>query len=432
MDKENSMGNEEIRTGLDLSDTQDYDVFAGIAEKSSGEGGPEKKEDSSGGNRGVFAFTAGFITCLAVLFVLCYVFGLGRFLSKSQFDHYKELGDKYGKYEEIMQLIEDDPIADYDGEEMSDAKLKEIVAGIGDPYAEYYTAEEYDDFLKRYLGDYVGIGIAVTEEDGKIVVKRILKDAPAEDAGLEENDIIKAVDGKEPSDVDDAIDMISGESGTSVTLTIERDGKSFDVSANRTHIKEDSVYYTEYEDEKTGETDTNIGYIAITAFREDTYKDFKLAVRDLEGEGCDRFIIDLRNNGGGLTNSSIDIADYLLPECRIMTEVSKNGNEKVHNSKASSAGIDYVLLVNENTASASEILSAAVQDNNGAVIIGKKTYGKGVTQISRRFSDGSAIKITSTEYFRPNGEKVNGVGVTPDIEAEGDEAVDKALEELEK
>ena len=115
-----------------------------------------------------------------------------------------------------------------------------------------------------------------------------------------------------------------------------------------------------------------------------------------------------------------------------MTEVSKNGNEKVYNSKASSAGIDYVLLVNEYTASASEILSAAVQDNNGGTIIGTKTYGKGVTQRSHRFKDGSAIKITSTEYFRPNGGKVNGVGITPDIEAEDDEAVEKALEVLEK
>jgi carboxyl-terminal processing protease len=245
MDKEYSKENEELRTGLDLSDTQDYDVLAGIADESFGEGEPEKKEKgSSGSNRGVFAFTAGFISCLAVLFVLCYVFGLGMFLSKSQFEHYKELGNKYGKYEEIMQLIEDDPIADYDGDEMSDARLKEIVASIGDPYAEYYTADEYDDFLKRYLGDYVGIGIVVSEEDGKVVIMGLMKDKPAEEAGLKENDIIKAVDGKEPKDVDDAIDMISGEAGTPVTLTIERDGESFDVTLSRVRIEEESVYYT--------------------------------------------------------------------------------------------------------------------------------------------------------------------------------------------
>ena len=430
MDKERIEENETIRTGLDLSDTQDYDVFVGNEEGNFDEKEPGNKGSGSSGGKVVFAFTAGFIACLAVLFVLCYVFGLGMFLSKEQFDHYKTLINKYDKYEEIMQLIANDPIADYDGDEMSDAKLKEIVSSIGDPYAAYYTAEEYDEFLKKILGDYVGIGIGVSEKDGNIVILTVLRDEPAEEAGLKENDIIKAVDGKAPADVDDAIKKISGEVGTPVVLTIERDGKSFDVTVNRARIEEDSIYYTEYEED--GNSDTNIGYIAITAFREETGKDFELAVRDLEGEGCDKFIIDLRNNGGGITDSSIEIADYLLPECRIMTEVSKDGTEKVHNSKASSAGIDYVLLVNENTASASEILSAAVQDNNGGTLIGAKTYGKGVTQLTRRFKDRSAIKITTTEYFRPNGDKVNGVGITPDIEAEGDEVIEKAMEVLEK
>lgn len=432
MDKEKINENEVIRTGLELSDTEDYNVSAGSADGPSDNGKSGKKDRRSGGGRkGVAAFTAGFIACLAVLFILCYGFGVGRFLPEKQFARYKALSDKYGKYEEIMRLIADDPIAEYDAGEIDDAKLKEIVGSIGDPYAEYYTAEEYKDFEKMYLGDYVGIGVAIADEDGKVVIKTVMKDGPAEDAGLEVDDVIKSVDGIEPAGVDEAIDMITGEAGTKVTLTIDRGGETFDVSLNRAHIEEESVFYSEYEDEERG-SDTNIGYIVITAFREDTSKDLKLAVRDLEGEGCDKFIIDLRNNGGGLTNSSIDIADYLLPECRIMTEVSKNGNEKVYNSGASAAGIEYVLLVNEHTASASEILSAAVQDNNGGTIIGKKTYGKGVTQISHRFNDGSAIKITSTEYFRPNGGKVNGVGITPDIDAEGDEAVDKALEVLEK
>ena len=425
--------NEVIKTGLELSDTEAYNVSAGIVDESFEEKEPEKNDSGKANGKGVAAFTAGFIACLAVLFVLCYVFGLGKFLPEKQFQYYKNLSDKYGKYEEIMKLIEEDPIATYNATEIDDAKLKEIVSSIGDPYAEYYTAEEYKEFQKMYLGDYVGIGIAVVEEDGKVVIKSILRDGPAEDADLKEEDVIKAVDGKEPADVDEAIDMISGEVGTKVVLTIERGGETFDVSLNRAHIEEDSVYYTEYEDEEKGLSDTNIGYIAITAFREETCSDLKLAVRDLEGEGCDRFIIDLRNNGGGLTNSSIDIADYLLPECRIMTEKSTGGNEKVFNSEPSSAGIDYVVLVNENTASASEILSAAIQDNKGATIIGKKTYGKGVTQLFHRFDDGTGIKITTTEYFRPNGGKVNGVGITPDIEAEdGDDIVEKALEELEK
>ena len=434
MDKEEKRENEIMKTGLDPSDTIDYDVSAGHTEEFlTDEKSGKRKNRATGRQKSVGSFTAGFIACLIVLFILCYALGLGKFLSKSQYDRYKELSEKYGKDEEIMQLIEDDPIAEYNSEEMEDviddAGLKELVSGIGDPYAEYYTAEEYKEFRKLYLGDYVGIGVSVTDEDGKTVIKSVLRDGPAEDAGLQNEDVIKAVDGIEPDDVDDAISMITGEAGTKVVITIERGEESFDVTLTRAHIEEESVYYTKYESED-GEKHDNTGYIAIVAFREDTCKDLKMAVKDLEGEGCDKFIIDLRNNGGGLTSSSIDIADYLLPECRIMTEVFKNGNEKVYNSKASSAGIDYVILVNENTASASEILSAAIQDNDGATIIGEKTYGKGVTQLSRRFDDGSAIKITASEYFRPNGGKVNGVGITPDIEAKGEEAVDKALEVL--
>lgn len=440
MDEEKKTEFEETKTGLDLSDTQPYDLWSESDDGSFDEDQPKaqpekkpekKKEKKSGGHSGVAAFTTGFITCLAVLFFLTYGLGMGRFLSKQQFEYYQNLSDKYGKYEEILQLIEDDPLAEHDGEVIDDQKLKDLVSSIGDPYAEYYTAEEYKEFRKLYLGDYVGIGVAVTTEDGRVVIKSIMEDSPAEDAGLMAEDVIKAVDGKVPADVDDAIDMISGEAGTKVELTIDRGGKEMNVSVTRAEIEAQSVFYTRY----GGDTDpdSHIGYIAITSFRDDTAKDFKDAVKDLESQGCDKFIIDLRGNGGGLTDVSIDIADYLLPECRIMTEYSKNGNEKVYNSKASSAGIDYVVLVDRNTASASEILSAAIQDNHGGLIIGEKTYGKGVTQISRKFNDGSAIKITSTEYYRPNGGKVNGVGITPDIEVEGDDAVlEKALEELKK
>jgi carboxyl-terminal processing protease len=183
---------------------------------------------------------------------------------------------------------------------------------------------------------------------------------------------------------------------------------------------------------KVYEGHPDVGYISISTFRKDTAKDFKLAVRDLEAEGCDKFIIDLRENGGGLTNESLKIADYLLPACRIMTETTKNGKETVHNSKASSADLNCVVLVNGNTASASEILSAAIQDNDAGTIIGSKTFGKGVTQVTKKFRDGSAIKITSTEYFRPSGDKVNGVGITQDIETDDSGAMDKALEVLEK
>lgn len=418
----------EVRLGLELSDADDYNVNADEAVFADEDELPEaerkKKGRSSAGRTGIFA--AGFLCCVLLVFLFTSVLGLVRFVPKERYEYYRDLDSSYGKYYEIMEMIDEDPLAKSDAGEISDEELKEIVASTGDPYAEYFTAEEYDEFEKHYMGDYVGIGILVTEEDGDIVIKSVIPDGPAEEAGIQDDDILVRVDGKELKDVNDAIEKISGEAGTELTVTVKRGGETLDIKATRERIDQESVGYLKMENEP------DVGYIMIAAFRDDTAKDLKLAVRDLKDEGCDKFILDLRGNGGGLTNESVDIADYLLPACRIMSEKTKSGKETVYNSKASSADLDLVVLVDENTASASEILTAALQDNNACTVIGKKTYGKGVTQKTQRFRDGSAIKITVTEYFRPSGKKVDGVGITPDIEAEGEAAIDEALKELKQ
>ena len=377
-------------------------------------------------------------TKLRIFFVMGLICGLllggtlGRFivtgnnLTKDKLQYYEELERNYGKYNEILRMIGEDPIATTQPGEIDDAKLKELVASIGDPYAEYFTAEEYKQFEKSYSDEYVGIGVAIMDEDGKVVVKVVFDGSPAQDAGIQEEDVILKVDGAEPKDTADAVSKITGENGTEVEILVGRGSEELTFKMNRAKIDYDSVEYEELEGHK------GVGYIFISGFRENTAKDFKLAVRDLKNAGCDKFIIDLRDNGGGLTSESIDIADYLLPACKIMSENSKDGTETVHNSKASSADLDFVLLTNANTASASEILAGAIQDNKGGLIIGEKTYGKGVTQITRKFSDGTAVKLTVTEYFRPSGESVHEKGITPDIEVPSEEALDKALEELEK
>lgn len=419
-----------IRLGLEASDAADYDVNSNNISEDvygltyAGSGGRHGK--GKGRGKIITAFILGMICCLAVIVICTQVLGLARIVSRSDYEYFIDLSGQYGKYYQIMKLIGKDPIAKSDAGTIGDEEIKELVAGIGDPYAQYFTAEEYKEFEKRYLSEYVGIGVGVMQIEDDVMIMRVFEDSPAEEAGFKEGDIIKAVDGEEVTGVDDAIDKISGEAGTPVQLTIDRDGETLTIDTHRDKIEQDSVEYKVYD----GHPD--VGYIAISTFRKDTAKDFKLAVRDLEAEGCDKFIIDLRDNGGGLTDESLEIADYLLPACRIMTETTKDGKETVHNSKASSADLNCVVLVNGNTASASEILSAAIQDNKAGTIIGSKTYGKGVTQITKVFRDGSAIKITSTEYFRPSGEKVNGVGVTPDIETDDSGAIDKALEVLAK
>ena len=428
-DKTNTEEIKEEKLGLELSDVKDHNVNDGVTDEvffdDEDDGADEeKRKNRRAWFRTAIAFLLGAACGLAVMLIGSQVLGFGYIVQDSVYDYYRDLDKNYGKYYEIMKLIGEDPIAETDPQEISDAELKEIVASIGDPYAQYYTKEEYEDFQKRYMGDYVGIGIGIVDQDGDIVIKSVFKDTPAESAGILPEDIILKVDGKEPKDVDEAIDMISGEAGTKVTVTLKRGDETMDFTLNRAKIETDSVGHT------TLEGYPEIGYIAITSFREGTDDDFKAAVKDLQSKGCDKFIIDLRDNGGGITDASIEIADYLLPECRIMSENAKDGTETVYNSKASSADLDMVILVNENTASASEILTAALQDNNAGTVIGTVTYGKGVTQVVHRFDDGSAVKLTSTEYFRPNGGTVQGVGITPDIEAEGDEAVDAALKEL--
>ena len=381
------------------------------------------REFSPGTKKRIF-FILGVLFTLLVLVIVYSVQTFGRFVPQKKYEYYKTLEDNYGKYNKILEMIDEDPLAKVQPGAIDDAKLKELVASIGDPYAEYYTKEEFTEFEKHYNSDYVGVGISVMDEDGAVVIKSVIDGGPAADAGIEPEDIVLEINGEKPKDSDDAVSMIAGESGGRVEIKIKRGEEELEFSMNRTKIENYSVEYRELDEAP------EVGYIRISSFIKGTSKDFKLAVRDLKNNGCTRFVIDLRGNGGGLTDESIDIADYLLPACKIMTEVEKGGEETVYNSKASSADLNMVILVNGDTASASEILAGALQDNKAGPIIGEKTYGKGVTQLTRKFEDGSAVKLTVTEYFRPSGETVNEKGITPDIEVPSDEALERGLEEL--
>lgn len=419
--------NEDKKMGLDLSDTAYYNVDDGVTDEPFIGDEPEKPEPVKKQGRKLgflISFILGAAACLAVILLCTKVFGMGHFIKDSEYDYFTNLDKSYGKYYTIMEMIGQDPIAESVPEEISDEQLKEIVSSIGDPYAEYYTAAEYAELEKRYMGDYVGVGIGVVQDGEDIVIKTVFDDTPAAEAGIMEEDVIVKVDGEIPADVDEAVEKITGEAGTKVRLTVRRGEETLDFDLTRQKIETDSVGYSVVEGHP------EIGYINIASFIKGTDDDFKMAVKDLKAQGCTKFILDLRDNGGGLTDPSIEIADYLLPACKIMSENTKDGTETVHNSDASSADLEMVILVNGNTASASEILTAALQDNNAGTVIGTKTYGKGVTQLMHKFSDGSAVKITVTEYFRPNGETVNGIGITPDIEAEGEEVLEEALKEL--
>lgn len=343
----------------------------------------------------------------------------------SENKYYKGLNAAYGKYYEIIEIIDEEALADYDPEKITDKVLKKVVAGLDDPYAEYYTAEEYQQFIKKYSSSYVGVGVTIAEKDGKVYVLDVLADSPAEEAGILVGDIVTAVDGNEVDSSTKASEMMAGENGTEVKVTVERDGKTIDYDIIRSKVANKSVEY------EVIDAENHIGYVRISAFRSGTAKDFKMAVKDLKSDDCDRVIIDLRENGGGATDEAYKLADMLLPQCDILREVNSKKEVTVRKSDTTTLDIKYVLLIDENSASASEMVSGAIKDNKGGKLIGSKTFGKGVTQRTKRFRDGSALKITIEEFFRPSGKKINGVGIEPDIKVD-DPHDDDAIMEIAK
>lgn len=344
----------------------------------------------------------------------------GRVLVGEEYQHFKEFKKTYGKYFAIEKMLDEEALgynsASSDGiPKLSEDAYSKLLKNLDDKYAEYYTAKDYETFMRRFAESYDGVGVTIADAtlktDGRkvIIVLSVFKDSPAEEAGIKAGDLITKVDGKEVKNSDEASSHMLGQAGTEVTVTTERDGEEKDYEMLRAKIDYKSVDYEKIDKEN------KIGYIAISTFKQGTSEEFKLAIKDLKNDGYEKIIIDLRDNGGGMTVEAYDLADYLLPEGVIVTEKNKRGKEESHTSDASSANFEYVVLVNKNTASASEIVACAIQDNKGAKIIGAQTYGKGVTQKTQQLADGSAIKFTIQEYFRPNGKTVNGVGVIPDI-----------------
>ncbi len=383
---------------------------------------PKDKRAGSPWTRALFFLLGVLASCVALALFL-YVFKLGRIIDEKTYKEYKDLEKAYGKYYEMERLFEEDALGKYSKSELDEVISDAILQGLDDEYAEYYTKSEFDNIMRQYMGAYSGIGVSTVKEGGRYVVARVLSDSPAEQAGMKEGDIIIRIDGKDVDEDDNISKLVSGETGSKIEITVKRNGKSMDFTMYRAEVEEDSVSC------KVQDKDAGIGYIKIRTFREGTTKEFKLAVKELKNNGCESFIIDLRGNTGGVETEGIDLADELLPSCRIISQKDKNDKEKIFNSDQSQLINKYVILVDGYTASASEIVSAAVQ-GNGGTLIGSKTYGKGLVQALKSFKDGSAIKYTIAEYFGPDGSKINGIGLTPNIESSN--PIEDATKELSK
>ena len=331
-----------------------------------------------------------------------------------------------------------------DEEKLKDGAIKGYVEGLGDKYTEYISKDEMKKFTENINGSFVGIGIYMIadESSGKIIVYHPITDSPADKAGIKAGDVIVSVDGVEYGydELNTIADHIKGEAGTKVKLVIERDGKNIDFEIERAKIETNPITSKMLE--------KDIGYLNLPSFDKDVSKKLKEKIDDLTAKGAKSLILDLRNNGGGMVDECEEITDLFLDKDKtIMTTKDKKGNvQKSVTKNKKTYDLPLVILVNENTASASEILTGALKDNNRTKVIGTKTYGKGVIQSVFNLSDGSGLKITTAEYFTPNGIEINKKGITPDIEVKlpdtvksvyaveekDDTQLKKAIEELSK
>lgn len=290
------------------------------------------------------------------------------------------------------------------------------VEALGDEYTEYIPADEMKEYTETINGNFVGVGIYMTKdiENNRVVVYYPIPNSPAESVGIKAGDLIISVDGREytADDFENISKYIKGEEGTSVNIIIERNGEKMSFDIIRQKINTNPITTKIIED--------NIGYLKLPSFDEGTCEDFKTKVEELQKNGMKSLIIDLRNNGGGIVDESTTIADYLLKKDEtIISTIDNNSKKKNTVSKNNPIfEMPIVVLINENSASASEILACSLQDNERAAIVGTKSYGKGIIQTLLSLSDGSGLKITTEEYYTPKGTTIHKEGIKPNYEIE--------------
>ncbi len=376
----------------------------------------------------VVSVLAGALLTGGVLALVGYASGGYVAITNEEYDHYKELKEKYAKLDELEQYIEAKYYVPVDEAKLTEGMYKGLFWGIGDPYSAYLTPDEYKNIMISTTGEYQGIGVTIAPDDnGLINVVAPIDGSPAAEAGIRTGDKIISVGGEpyDGSTIDQAVAAMRGKPGTKVDLIVLRGENEMEFNITRANIVMQSVR----SEVLTG----NIGYIRISSFEEKTADDFREQLRDLELDRVKGLVIDLRDNGGGLVDTSVDIADQLLDEGVVTYTEDRNGNKEYYKSEAGKTNLPYVILVNGGTASASEILTAAVKDHNGGKIVGTLTYGKGIIQSVEQLPDGDAIKLTVMQYFSPNGNVIHKVGVTPDIAVEplADSDTDRQLEAAE-
>ena len=318
-------------------------------------------------------------------------------------------------FQTFKNYINEKYLYDIDENKMLESAIKGYVEGLGDDYSEYITKEEMTEYMQDTIGKYVGIGVYLVndKEKNKVCILGTMKDSPAEEAGIKAGDLINKVDGVEYTgdQLSEASAALKKEEGTIAKVEILRNEEIITFEVERRKIKTNHI--------SSEVLEGDIGYIQINTFDEGCYDEFVQNYEELKQKNIKGLIIDLRNNGGGIVQEAVNIADMMTEKDKtLLITTEKKDNEKITKAtKDKEINIPVVVLINEGTASSSEILASAVKENNDNVtLIGTTTYGKGVIQTLYTLTDGSGLKLTTNEYFTPNRNSINKVGIKPDIE----------------
>lgn len=380
----------------------------------------ERNQKRKGRMNGVIGFILGIMTSFVLVYVgFAFAFNNGNvlslFLKRNNKLDYKKIEEKTSV---LQNIIDRYFLFDEDMTKVEDGIYAGMMNGLGDPYTVYYTKEEYKALNEDTEGKYSGIGAVVSQNPNTkiITIVKIFENSPANDAGLQVGDIIYKIDGEEVAGTDMDIlvkTKIRGEEGTSFKMTVLRgdERKEVELDLIRRSIEVETV---------AGKMlDNNIGYIAVSQFDAVTSEQFKSNIESLQSQGMTKLIVDLRGNPGGLLDQVVDMLDYILPDGLVLYTEDKYGKREEYYSDGShELKIPMVVLVNENSASASEVFTATFRDFEWGTVVGKTTFGKGIVQNVLPLGDGTAVKITTQHYYPPSGYDLHKVGIKPDLEVD--------------
>ena len=316
--------------------------------------------------------------------------------------------------EEILSIVQREYYREVDAETLETAAIDGMLAALGDPYTFYYTDEAYAAMNEETTGQYVGVGMLVGETaDGTLRVLRVFRGSPAEKAGIEAGDALLAIDGASvggdaPMSLSEASALLKGEGETPVEVEVERGGETLSFTLERGEV---SINYVEY-----SILEGDVGYLSIYQFTGDDVEGVKEAISAFQQAGVSALVVDVRSNPGGLLTDVVDICDMLLPEGLIVYTEDRSGAREEFYADGEYWDVPMAVLVNGDSASASEIFAAAVQDTGRGIVVGEVTYGKGVVQTLHAFPEGDGMQLTTATYYTPSGASIHGQGVTPDIE----------------